>query len=120
MEGGNPWHIRAAMRVTLGAVLVCVTACAPDLDATRMSDSHSLGERMVALLCKRLAFQAEPTDVRGDHFRAACAGGGIPADAPPTLVALLNRRPALVKAIDTAAPDVFTDELQAFLTSEAP
>ena len=107
------------MRVTLGAILVWVAACAPDFDATRTSDSNSLGQRMVTLLCKRLAFQAEPTDVRGDHFRDACAGGDIPADAPPTLAALLTSRPALVKAIDTAAPDAFTGELQAFLTSDA-
>ncbi|HEX3759428.1 MAG TPA: hypothetical protein VHW23_12015 [Kofleriaceae bacterium] len=107
------------MRVTFGAVLVCIAACAPEFDATRMSDSNSLGERMVTLLCKRLAFEAEPTDVRGDHFRAACAGGDVPADAPPTLVALLTQRPALIKAIDTSIPDPFTDELQAFLTSDA-
>jgi hypothetical protein len=109
------------MRVTLGAILVCacIAACAPDFDATRISDSSSLGERVVTLLCKRLAFQAEPADVRGDHFRDACAGGGIPADAPPTLVALLSKRPALVKAIDAAVPDAFTGELQAFLTSDA-
>ena len=107
------------MRVTSGALLVCISACAPDFDATRTSDSSSLGERVVTLLCKRLAFQAEPTDVRGDHFRDACAGGDLPAGAPPTLVALLARRPALVKAIDTAAPDAFTGELQAFLTSDA-
>ncbi len=107
------------MRVTFGALLICLAACAPDFDATRTSDSNSLGERMVTLLCKRLAFQAEPTDVRGDHFRDACAGGDIPTDAPPTLVALLTKRPALVKAIDTAAPDAFTGELQTFLTSDA-
>jgi hypothetical protein len=107
------------MRVTLGAILVCIAACAPDFDGTRTSDSNSLGERVVTLLCKRLAFQAEPTDVRGDHFRDACAGGDVPADAPPTLVALLTKRPALVKAIDTAAPDAFTGELQSFLTSDA-
>jgi hypothetical protein len=107
------------MRVTLGALLVCISACAPDFDATRTSDSNSLGERMVTLLCKRLAFQAEPTDVRGDHFRDACAGGDLPADAPPALVALLTTRPALVKAIDTAVPDAFTTDLQAFLTSDA-
>ncbi|HMG22298.1 MAG TPA: hypothetical protein VK607_13295, partial [Kofleriaceae bacterium] len=107
------------MRVTLGAVLVCMAACAPEFDAKRTSDASSLGARMVTLLCKRLAFQAEPADVRGDHFRDACAGGGVPADAPPTLVALLTSRPALIKAIDTAAPDAFTDELQAFLTSDA-
>ncbi len=107
------------MRVTLGAVLVCIAACAPDFDATRTPDSNSLGERMVTLLCKRLAFQAEPTDVSGEHFRDACAGGAVPADAPPTLVALLTKRPALVKAIDTAAPDAFTGDLQAFLTSDA-
>jgi hypothetical protein len=107
------------MRVTLGAILVCVAACAPDFDATRASDSNSLGERVVTLLCKRLAFQAEPTDVRGDHFRDACAGGDLPVDAPPTLVALLTERPALVKAIDTAVPDAFTGELQALLTSDA-
>lgn len=107
------------MRVTFGAILVCLAACAPEFDATRTSDSNSLGERVVTLLCKRLAFQVEPTDVRGDHFRDACAGGDIPADAPPTLVALLTKRPALVKAIDTAAPDAFTGDLQAFLTSDA-
>jgi hypothetical protein len=107
------------MRVTLGAILVCIAACAPDFDATRTPDSNSLGERMVTLLCKRLAFEAEPTDVRGDRFRTACAGGDVPQGAPASLVALLTERPALVKAIDTAVPDPFTGPLQALLTSDA-
>lgn len=107
------------MRVTLGALAVCMVACAPDFDGARTPDSHSFGERVITLLCKRIAFQADPTDVRGDHFRDACAGGAAPADAPPALAALLARRPALVKAIDTAVPDGFTGDLQSFLTTDA-
>ncbi|HEX2690189.1 MAG TPA: hypothetical protein VHN14_26420 [Kofleriaceae bacterium] len=73
----------------------------------------------MALICKRIAFQAEPTDVRGDHYRETCNGGEVPAGAPPALVALVDSRPSLVKAIDSAVPAEFTADLQAFLTSDA-
>ncbi|HEY0986947.1 MAG TPA: hypothetical protein VGD80_07840, partial [Kofleriaceae bacterium] len=69
-------------------------------------------------MCKRIAFQAEPSDVRGDHFRDACSGGAVPGDAPPALAALLDRRPQLVTAIDTAVPAAFTADLQAFLVDD--
>src|SRR6185503_16195078 len=115
-----------AMRVILGAIFGVIwgaiwgaislglLACAPDLDTTRAPDAHTLGERIVTLMCKRIAFQAEPSDVRGDHFRDACSGGAVPADAPPALLALLDRRAQLVAAIDTGVPAGFTADLQAF------
>lgn len=110
------------MRVILGAVFgvlgAGLVACAPDLDGTRAADSHSFGERVVTLMCKRIAFQAEPGDVRGDHFRDACSGGVLAVDAPPGLLALLDRRERLVTAIDTVVPDGLTADLQAFLVSE--
>jgi len=114
------------MRVILGAVFKAIwgatwlglSACAPDLDTTRTADTHSFGERVVTLMCKRIAFQAEPSDVRGDHFRDACSGGAVPGDAPPALAALLDRRPQLVTAIDTAVPAAFTADLQAFLVDD--
>src|SRR5205807_227875 len=59
----------------------------------------------------------EPTDVSGDHFRDACDGGPVPADAPPTIAALLGDRAPLVAAIDTAVPAGFVGDLQSFLTS---
>jgi hypothetical protein len=107
------------MRGILGIIVVGGMACAPDFDATRAPDSHSFGERVVTLLCKRIAFQAEPTDVRGDHYRDACNGGEAPADAPPALAALLGYRPSVVKALDAAVPADFTVDLQAFLVRDA-
>jgi transposase len=88
------------MRVILGVLATGFLACAPDFDTTRTADQHSLGERVVTLMCKRIAYQAEPSDVRGDHFRDACSGEGAPTsaprDAPPVLAALLDRRRQLV------------------------
>src|SRR5690242_3749351 len=110
------------MRVILGVLATGFCACAPDFDTTRTGDQHSLGERVVTLMCKRIAYQAEPSDVRGDHFRDACNGDGavanVPGDAPPALAALLDRRKQLIAAIDTMAPEGFTADLQAFLVSD--
>src|SRR4029079_5194242 len=106
------------MRVILGVVATGIVACAPELDETRTADPHSLGERVVTLMCKRIAYQAEPSDVGGDHFRDACHGGAAPRDAPHALDAPLDRRPQLVAAIDTMAPEGFTADLQAFLISD--
>jgi hypothetical protein len=106
------------MRVILGVLATGFVACTPDLDTTRQADQHSLGQRVVTLMCKRIAYQAEPGDVRGDHFRDACNGGAAPGDAPPALAALLDRRPQLIAAIDTVAPESFTADLQAFLVSD--
>jgi hypothetical protein len=110
------------MRVILGAILAVLgaglVACAPDFDGARTPDAHSFGERVVTLMCKRIAFQADPSDVRGDRYRDACNGGGVPVGAPPGLIALLDRRAPLVTAIDTVVPDGFTADLQAFLVSD--
>src|SRR5262245_44939446 len=107
------------MRVILGVIAACAAACAPDFDGTRAPDTHSFGERVMTLMCKRLAYQAEPTDVRGDHLRDACDGGALPTDAPPTVVALLGNRAPLIAAIDTAVPASFVGDLQSFLTSDS-
>jgi hypothetical protein len=97
-----------------------IAACAPPYDPTRVeADPGTFGEHVVTLLCKRLAWQADPLDVSGDHYRDACRGGELPPDAPPTLVALASDRARLVAAIDTAVLPDATDALQAYLTSDA-
>lgn len=95
-----------------------LVACAPPYDPTRVSaDPGTFGERVVTLMCKRLAFQADPTDVSGATYRDACKGGLLPADAPPELVALAANRARLVTAIDHIVPEDVTGPLQAYLTS---
>ncbi len=97
-----------------------LTACAPPFDPTRTeSDPGSFGEHVVTLLCKRLAFQADPTDVAGDTYRASCQGGDLPADPAPPIVALETDRARTIAAIDAAVPASTTDALQAYLTSDA-
>jgi hypothetical protein len=110
--------IVTGMRTMLGVLAAAACAsCAPDFDSTRESAPGTFGERVTTLMCKRLAFAADPTDVRGDTYRDACAGGAIDASAPGTLVALVGERPPLVKALDTGIPDSFTSDLQAYLSS---
>src|SRR5690349_20098457 len=99
-------------------VLLALVACAPDYDPTRIGvDPGTFGQRVVTLMCKRLAFQADPTDVSGDRYREACRNGGMPDDAPASLRALDANRARLVRAIDHVVPDEATDPLQAYLTS---
>jgi hypothetical protein len=109
------------MRVILGFIAASTMACAPDFDGTRAEDTHTFGERVVTLMCKRIAFEANPMDVSGATYRDACDGGDPPtaADTPPTLVALFANRASLVKSIDTAVTADDTTDLQAFLTSDA-
>ena len=105
---------------TIAIVATLVAACAPPFDPGRTeSDPGTFGEHVVTLLCKRLAFQADPADVAGDHERAACQGGDLPADAPPPIVALEADRARTIAAIDAAVPPSTTDALQAYLTSDA-
>src|SRR6478735_4741451 len=90
-----------------------IAACAPPFDPNRTeADPGSFGEHVVTLLCKRLAWQADPFDVSGDHLRDACRGGDLPDGAPPTVVALASDRARLVAAIDAAVPPDSTDALQ--------
>src|SRR5262249_10584949 len=98
--------------------LLC-TSCAPSFDGTRTPEGGSFGTRVVELMCKRLAFSAERTDVEGDHYRDACKSGGMPSDAPATLLALDGDRTPLIAAIDQAVPATFTDPLQAYLSDDA-
>src|SRR5581483_8557183 len=95
-----------AMRAVLGGIAtIAVTACAPPFDANRVSaDPGTFGERVVTLMCKRLAFEADPTDVRGDTYRDACRGGDLPDGAPATVAAIHADRARLVAAIDAAVP----------------
>ena len=111
-----PSWSRALVVAALGAGAV---ACAPDYDPVRTGvDPGTFGHRVVTLMCKRLAYQAEPTDVRGDHYRDACRGEvAMPADAPPTLVALAANRARLETAIDFAVPESVYEPLQRYLTS---
>src|SRR5687768_10677732 len=98
--------------------LLALVACAPEYDPTRTSaDPGTFGQRVVTLMCKRLAFQADPTDVSGDRYRHACRNGGMPADAPASLLALDANRARLIAAIDHVVPADVYDPLQAYLTS---
>jgi hypothetical protein len=110
-------HLRLAFATS---AIVSAVGCAPDFDTTRPTDTHTFGERVMTLMCKRIAFQADPTDVGGSHFHDACDGGDPPADptTPAPLVALFANRAALVKSIDTAVPEASLDDLQSFLTSD--
>jgi hypothetical protein len=103
----------------LVAAVLAAGACAPAYDPTRTSaDPGTFGHRVVTLMCKRLAYQAEPTDVSGDHYREACRGDvAMPDDAPPTLIALAANRARLEAAIDFAVPEDVYDPLQRYLTS---
>lgn len=73
----------------------------------------------MTLACKRLAYEADPSDVRGDRWRDTCAGGPAAPDAPPTLVALVADRARLIAAIDAIVPPDQTEALQTYLTSDA-
>ncbi len=109
------------MRGFLVCALATVTACAPAYDPVRIGvDEGTLGRRIVTLMCKRLAFQADPTDVRGDRYRETCRNGGaVPEGAPATIVALTAHRERIIKAIDAIVPEDVYDPLQAYLTSGA-
>ncbi len=98
--------------------VLCAASCAPSFDGTRTPEGGSFGTRVVELMCKRLAFSAEPTDVEGNHYRDACKSGGMPADAPATLLALDGDRAQLIAAIDATVPATFTDPLQAYLSDD--
>jgi len=100
--------------------LALLIGCAPAFDPDRQdADPGTFGHHVVDLLCKRLAWEATPTDVSGALDRDTCHGGDLRADAPITLVALVGDRPRTVTAIDTAVPPATTDALQAYLTSDA-
>ncbi len=111
--------------------LVCGLVCAVaggcgELDTTReAAPQQSFGATVVELVCKRMAYISDledgddTVDVRGDRYRAACADEGpLPADAPADLQALDTQRNGLVFAIDTAAPEAFLPDVQAYLTSD--
>lgn len=95
-----------------------VAGCAPSFSTDRAPAPGTFGERVVTLACKRLAYEADPTDVRGDRWRDTCAGGPAAPDAPATLVALVADRARLVSAIDAIVPPDQTDALQTYLTSD--
>lgn len=102
------------------AVLLCVAACAPAFDDTRTeSDPGTFGEHVATLMCKRLAFSADPTDVSGDTYRATCMGGALPDNPDPSIAALEADRARTIAAIDLAVPPDKTDALDAYLTSDA-
>ncbi|HEY4058119.1 MAG TPA: hypothetical protein VGM39_16005 [Kofleriaceae bacterium] len=104
----------------VAGVVGALAGCAPDFDDTRVSaDPGTFGERVVTLMCKRLAYSADPTDVSGDTYRATCKGGDVPPDAPATIVAISAQRARLVAAIDSIVPADQLDALQAYLTSDA-
>lgn len=94
-------------------------ACAPAFDDTRTdSDPGTFGHHVVDLLCNRLSFEADPTDVSGSSNRDTCHGGELQPGAPITVAALIGDRPRTVAAIDQAVPPDQTDALQLYLTSD--
>ncbi|HET9622093.1 MAG TPA: hypothetical protein VFP84_12045, partial [Kofleriaceae bacterium] len=96
-----------------------ISACIPGFDSGRTDDKNTFGARVMTLMCKRIAFAADPTDVSGAKYRAACDGGDPPDPdgTPAQLNALFANRAALIKAIDTAVPDGSLTDLQHLLTS---
>ncbi len=99
--------------------LLVAASCAPPFDPDRTeSDPGSFGHHVVDLMCKRIAYEATPSDITGALDRSTCNGGDLRADAPPTLAALIGDRPETVLAIDTAVPPAQNDALQAYLTSD--
>ena len=103
----------------LALATLALGACAPEYDTTRTGiDPGTFGHRVVTLMCKRMAFQADPTDVSGDKYRDACRGDiPMPGDAPATLVSLAANRARLERAIDFVVPTDVYDPLQLYLTS---
>lgn len=109
-----------SMRLQLFMLAATVAGCAPPFDPTRVpADPGTFGQRVVTLMCKRLAYQADRSDVSGSTYRDACKGGPMPDDAPGTLLAIAANRDRLVTAIDHVVPADVYDPLQAYLTSEA-
>src|SRR5215218_8601017 len=107
------------MRLQLFMLAAAVAGCAPEFDPTRVpADPGTFGQRVVTLMCKRLAYQADPSDVSGSTYRDACKGAPMPDTAPPTLLAIAANRDRLVAAIDYIVPPDVYDPLQAYLTSE--
>ncbi|MFT3692725.1 MAG: hypothetical protein QM831_06270 [Kofleriaceae bacterium] len=102
------------------AVVSAFIGCAPAFDDTRTdSDPGTFGHHVVDLLCNRLSFEANPTDVSGSLDHDVCHGGDdLRPDAPVTLEALIGDRPRTVAAIDEAVPPDQTDALQLYLTSD--
>ncbi|WP_428268234.1 hypothetical protein [Haliangium sp.] len=112
----------AAAALSLMAV-ASVPGCG-ELDTSRENTGDSFGTIVVELACKRMAYLHDlgdgddRVDVRGDEYRAACAGEEAPpADAPEDVRALLTRADVLAFALDTAVPEQDLAGLQAFLTS---
>src|SRR5690349_6002078 len=115
----RPPLVRGLFATTLATL--AFGACAPEYDPTRTgADPGTFGHRVVTLMCKRMAYAADPTDVSGDKYRAPCKGDeAMPDTAPPELIALAANRARLEKAIDFVVPEDVYDPLQAYLTSEA-
>ena len=106
----------------MSSALATIAACAPAYDPVRVAvDEGTLGRRIVTLMCKRLAFQADPTDVSGDRYRehddiaitpkgpdpAADAGArparGRDGQRRPRSLELPARRPAVLDPVLTGA-----------------
>ncbi len=101
------------------AVLLVEAGCAPKFDPQRQDAPGTFGERVVTLLCKRLAYAADRSDVRGDTYRETCDHGTpAPAGAPATVAAISIDRTRTAAAIDLVVPPDQTAALQRYLTSD--
>lgn len=120
-------HRGVSRRMLLGLICLGVVAgCAAELDTTRApGQDQGFGAVVVELVCKRMAYLHDladgdgRVDVSGDGYREVCRGQEtVPGDAPADLRALMDRRGALVLALDEAAPEALLPGLQGFLSSE--
>jgi hypothetical protein len=108
------------MRSAVAGVAILSACAAPfDTDRTSTEPDGTFGDHVVTLMCKRLAYEADPSDVSGNAYRDTCNGGSADPTAPPTVLALVGDRERLVAAIDAAVPPDQTGPLQAYMTSNA-
>src|SRR3954454_20115018 len=100
---------------TIVAVLLA-PACAPKFDPDRQDAPGTFGERVVTLLCKRLTYEHDRSEVRGARYREPCDEGAPAGDgAAPTVAAITIDRARTVAAVDRAVPPDQTAALQAYL-----
>ena len=70
-------RVRASLFLVLGMGMA--TACAPELDTTRITQARrTIGEEIYNELCNRIAREAIPLDVEGFQTKETCQQGSEP------------------------------------------
>ena len=97
--------------------------CAPKLryQTDQRTNLDTFGQRVVTLMCKRLAYEADPQRrQRRSRYRETC-DDGVPARRRrvPAVAAITIDRARTVAADDTVVPPDQTAALQSYLTTDA-